>query len=125
MSDDDEHQLGLDVLIDLHGVTAEVGGGFWVSMKARRIPPDAGRPHGIQYALTIHRPGNDRVMGYDNAHSPDVGSGPSRRSRRRSLSYDHRHYREVTRAYAFETPAKLLEDFWADVERILKEEGIA
>lgn len=125
MSDDDEHHAGLDVLIDLDGVTAEVGGGFWVSMKARKVPADKGRPHGIQYALSLHRPGNERVMGYDYAHSPDVGSGPSRRSRRRSLLYDHRHYRGATKAYAFESPAKLLEDFWADVERILREEDIA
>ena len=121
---DDANDSGLDILLDLHGFAAEIGGGFWVSMKARRVPQEQGRPHGLQYALTLHRPGSERILGYDNAHAPDVGSGPSRPSRRRALAFDHRHYRATVSVYDFETPAKLLEDFWSDVERLLKEEGI-
>ena len=120
MADDNE---GLDTLLDLHGITAEIGGGFWVSMRARRVDQDQARPHGIEYALTLHRPGGQRILGYDNAHKPDIGTGPSRRSRRRALSSDHRHYREKAMPYRFITPAKLLEDFWNDVERLLREEG--
>lgn len=115
----------LTVLLDLHGFTAEVGGGFWVSMKARQVEPSGGRPHGIQYALTLHRPGNERVVGYDNAHRPQIGSGPSAASRTRVLAFDHRHIKGKVLAYTFETPLKLLEDFWADVEAILREEGIS
>jgi len=120
---DESDNYDLETLLDLHGITAEVGGGFWVSMKARKVPPDEGRPHGIQYALTLHRPGSDRIMGYDNAHAPDIGSGPSRPSRRNALAYDHRHYRGTITTYNFVSPVRLLEDFWADVERLLKEEG--
>lgn len=116
---------GLSVLLDLHGFTAEVGGGFWVSMRARVVDPSGGRPHGIQYALTLHRPGNDRVLGYDNAHQFKVGCGPSSASRSRALAFDHKHYRGNVTAYPFESPLKLLEDFWADVEAILKEEGVS
>jgi hypothetical protein len=125
MSGDNDNEFGLEALLDLHGLHAEIGDGFRVSMKARRVPADAGRPHGIQYALTLHHPEGHRVLGYDNAHAPDVGTGPSRRSRRRALSYDHRHYRNSIKAYDFRSPAKLLEDFWSDVERFLEEEGIA
>jgi hypothetical protein len=32
---------GLDRLLDLDGFIAEVGGGFWVKIVARRVPPDA------------------------------------------------------------------------------------
>lgn len=45
----------LERLLDLDGFLAEVGGGFWVKMVARRVPPDAGRPHGISYTLTTIR----------------------------------------------------------------------
>ena len=116
---------GLATLLDLHGITAEVGGGFWVSMKASRVPPTGGRPHGIQYSLSMHRPGNDRIVGYDNAHTPKVGGGPSAPSRRRALAFDHRHFKGRVSAYVFTSPEKLLEDFWSDVETILKEEGIS
>ncbi|MGE0024066.1 MAG: DUF6516 family protein [Hyphomicrobium sp.] len=94
-------------------------------MKVRRVEKSGGRPHGIQYALTMHRPGNERVVGYDNAHAPKVGSGPSAPSRQRSLAFDHRHFREKVTACPFVSAEKLLEDFWSDVETILKEEGIS
>lgn len=116
---------GLSVLLDLHGFTAEVGEGFWISMKVRVVDRSAGRPHGIQYALTLHRPGNDRVVGYDNAHRLDVGRGPSASSRSRALAFDHRHFKGTVTPYAYRSPLKLLEDFWADVETTLKEEGVA
>ena len=120
----DFDNTSISILIDLHGVTAEVGGGFWVSMKARLVEKSGGRPHGIQYALTLHRPGNDRIVGHDNAHQPKVGSGPSSPSRTRALAFDHRHFKGKITVYEFDSPLKLLEDFWADVDTILKEEGI-
>jgi Family of unknown function (DUF6516) len=122
---DDGSDNSLAILLELHGVTAEVGGGFWISMKARRVEKGGGRPHGIQYALTLHRPGNERIVGYDNAHSPKIGSGPSSLSRSRALAFDHRHFKGKVTPYEFGSPEKLLEDFWLDVEKILKEEGIS
>jgi len=116
---------GLSVLLELHGFTAEVGDAFWISMKARVVEKSPGRPHGIQYALTLHRPGNERVVGYDNAHQPKVGRGPSAASRTRALAFDHMHFKGTITPYTFESPVKLLEDFWADVETILKEEGVS
>lgn len=93
-------------------------------MKVRTVDKSGGRPHGLQYALTLHRPGNDRVVGYDNAHQAKIGSGPSAASRSRALAFDHRHFNGKVTVYTFESPLKLLEDFWADVEAILNEEGI-
>ena len=46
----------LDRLLYLDGFIAEVGGGFWVKIAVQRVPPDAGRPHGISYTLTLHDP---------------------------------------------------------------------
>lgn len=123
-ADDDASSEGLEALLDLHGFTAEIGGGFWVSMKARQVPADVGRPHGLQYALSLHRPGDERLLGYDNAHPTKVGTGPAAKSRSRESWYDHKHYRDRIVPYEFVSPAKLLEDFWCDVETLLEEEGV-
>jgi hypothetical protein len=122
MSAYDPRRAGLDSLLDLDGYAAEVGGGFWVSMSANRVPQDAGRPDGIRYALTLHRPDGHRLLGYDNAHAISVSTGPGRRSSRPN-AFDHVHRRERIIPYKFVSPGKLLEDFWTDVEMILKEEG--
>ncbi|MDP6345172.1 MAG: DUF6516 family protein [Alphaproteobacteria bacterium] len=114
---------GLDGLLELDRQVIEVGNGYWVAIRARLVPKDAGRPHGIEYALTFHTPGGRRLVGYDNAHAPHARSGPSGRSRR-PVEFDHVHRRHRVKRYLFETPGKLLRDFWADVETMLKEEGI-
>ena len=120
----DEPDSGIETLLNLHGWTDEVGGGFWVSVKAFRVPPDDERPQGINYTLTMHRPGGKRILGYDNAHYPNIGSGPARKSRQIGRGCDHRHYRDRITWYDFRSPVKLMEDFWRDVEIILEEEGV-
>lgn len=123
MSDYNPRDAGLDTLLLLDGYRAEIGGGFWVAISVSEVPPEAGRPHGIQYALTLHRPDDARVLGYDNAHAIDVRSGPSKRSAR-PAAFDHVHRGERVVPYAFRSPEDLLVDFWRDVETILKEEGV-
>jgi hypothetical protein len=63
-------------------------------------------------------------VGYDNAHYPKVGTGPAAKSQQRSRGCDHRHYRERLTWYDFESPERLIEDFWRDVQTILDEEGV-
>lgn len=75
--DSDAREHSLQGLLDLDRETIEVGQGFWIAMRAKRVPQDEQRPHGIQYALTLHRPGGDRVLGYDNAHAPKMRPNPS------------------------------------------------
>jgi hypothetical protein len=116
--------FGLEALLNLHGWSGDVGGGFWVSVRAVRVTPDAQRPHGIGYSLTLHRPDGERVLGYDNAHPPGIGSGPARKSRRRGRPRDHRHYRGRVGWYEFKSAVKLMEDFWKDVEVVLEEEDV-
>ena len=98
---DDRPDYGLETLLNLHGWTDEVGGGFWVSVKAFRVPPDDCRPQGINYSLSMHRPGGKRILGYDNAHPPKIGKGPARKSLRRSRGCDHRHFRGRITWYDF------------------------
>jgi hypothetical protein len=108
-------------LLDLDGWIAEVGGGFWVKIRARRVPPDPDRLHGIMYSLTLHRPSGERVVGYDNAHAltTKVGLGS-----RRSTQNDHRHVRGRSTPYEYKDAETLLDDFWRDVERVLRGEEV-
>jgi hypothetical protein len=114
----------LEALLDLNGWSAEIGGGFWVSVVAFRVPPDQGRPRGINYSLTLHRPGGERILGYDNAHYPPIGGGPARKVNRAGRAHDHRHQRDRISWYGFDTAAKLMGDFWDDARNLLEEEGV-
>jgi hypothetical protein len=103
MAADVDH-AGIENLLNLDGWTDEVGGGFWISVKAFRVPADNARPHGINYTLTMHWPGGGRILGYDNAHWPKIGRGPSRRSQKKGRDCDHRHFRDRITWYVFESP---------------------
>lgn len=85
------------------------------------MAPDAGRPHGINYSLTLHAPSGERILGYDNAHPVDTTRGPGRKRTRRQ---DHKHDGPAIRPYGYTDAGALLEDFWANVERILEQRGI-
>ena len=111
----------LDRLLDLDGFIAEVGGGFSVKIVVRRVPPDADRPHGISYTLTLHDPAGLRVFGIDNAHPIRVTRGPASRS---STARDHLHRGESVRLYAYRNADTLIDDFWREVEALLKREGV-
>jgi hypothetical protein len=108
-------------LLDLDGEIMEVGGGHWVSLRVRRVAVSAAKPHGIDYALTLIGTRNERLVGYDNAHRVKAGRGPGGR---RPKAADHRHIRGRVRPYAYSDAETLMQDFWTDVERILKEEGV-
>jgi hypothetical protein len=71
--------------------------------------------------LTLHDPAGRRVFGIDNAHSVRLASGPAARS---SSVRDHRHRGDSVRVYAYQDAETLLDDFWREVEAILKTEGI-
>jgi len=112
---------GLHRLVDLDGFIAEVGGGFWVKIVAGRVPPDADRPQGVSYTLTLHDPAGRRVFGIDNAHPIRMTRGPAGRS---STARDHLHRGESVRPYAYRDADTLMDDFWHEVEAILKREGV-
>jgi len=114
-------ERNLDRLLDLDGFLAEVGGGFWVKIIARQVTPDATRPHGVSYALTLHDPDGRRVFGIDNAHVVKLTRGPAGRS---SASRDHLHRGESVRRYVYRDADTVLEDFWQAVEGILKKAGV-
>ncbi len=112
---------GLDRLFDLDGFIAEVGGGLWVKIVAQRVPSDVDRPHGVSYTLTLHDATGRRVFGIDNSHVVRLTRGPAGRS---SAARDHLHRGESVRPYAYRDADTLMDDFWREVEAILKKEGI-
>ena len=96
-------------------------GGFWVKIAAVRVPADDARPHGVSYTLTLHDAAGRRVCGIDNAHAVRLTRGPSGRS---SATRDHMHRGESVRGDIYRDADTLIDDFWREVEAILKKEGI-
>jgi hypothetical protein len=114
-------ESGLETLLDLDGNIFEMGEGYWVKIEAQRVPPDAGRPHGINYSLTLHSPAGERLVGYDNAHGVPVRAG---RPDQITSPFDHTHRRCHALPYGYSDAPTLLVDFWRDVEKTLREEGV-
>ena len=113
--------VGLDTLLDLDGSILEQEGGYWIKIEARRIPPSEHAQHRIRYSLTLHDKYGTRVLGYDNAHA--VKSPKKFKFAGQRLPYDHRHRNSSDTGvpYAFESAYRLLEDFFAEVDRVIKE----
>lgn len=117
----DSTKDGIEYLLDLHLQKIGYDNGYWVTMRVFRIEPDTGRPHGLQYALTLHDHNDDRVLGFDNSHAISVGSGPAKRSRR-PKQWDHIDRRDQKSVpYRFVSPYQLVEDFFKAVDEILNE----
>jgi hypothetical protein len=110
---DQDHEL--DVLLSLDGYEFQFARGYRVKIEAQRVEVTAGRPHGIKYSLTLHDPAGRRIYGLDNAHGI-----------RRRPQFDHRHVYSGRRVvgYEYRGPVDLLEDFYREVERLLRERGV-
>ena len=112
---------GLDTLIDLHGQTLFVDEiGHWVKFIVVRSEVTADKPHGLSYSLTLHAPDGARLVGFENAHPITERRGPGTRQR---AERDHRHRLRKIRPYEYKDAATLLEDFWAEVDKVLREKG--
>src|SRR5438067_6084235 len=88
-------------------------------LQARR----GARRRAYKYSLTLHAPSGKRLVGFDNAHRVRRLSG---RFVRRSAGADHWHRdgADKGRPYEFKSPELLLEDFFKEVDRILRELGV-
>ena len=112
---------GLDTLLDLHRQTLFVDDmGHWVKFVVLRTEVTPDRPHGLNYSLTLHAPDGTRLVGFDNAHPVRERHGPGNRARVQS---DHRHRLRTIRPYGYTDAATLLEDFWKEVDAVLRERG--
>jgi hypothetical protein len=108
----------LDVLLDLHGqlLVVDEKGGHWVKFVVRKVPVTPERPHGLDYSLTLHEASGARLVGFDNAH-PASGS--------KDRAKDHRHRLKSVKPYVYRDAATLLEDFWSEVDNVLRERGVS
>lgn len=93
--------------------------GFWVKFEIKCIDPTNDRPHGIKYSITLHDRTNKRMMGFDNAHAVEYG-GKKYVSPKRTYDHWHRNENDDGQPYHYQNAGKLIEDFWKEVENILK-----
>ena len=114
---------GAEVLLDLDGqvFVVDAKGGYWVRFSVNRVASTPERPHGLKYSLTLHGPDGSRLIGFDNAHPVRESRGPGGKSRGH---LDHKHRLETVRPYRFKDAATLIEDFWAEVDKLLREKGV-
>ena len=113
---------GLDTLLDLHGQTLFVDElGHWVKFIVLRTEVTTERPHGLSYSLTLHAPDGKRLVGFDNAHPVRERRGPGTRRRTES---DHRHRLRSIWLYDYTDAATLVEDFWKEVDAVLRARGV-
>jgi hypothetical protein len=108
----------LDALLHLDGqvLVVDADGGHWVRFIVTRVAASSEKPHGIDYSLTLHGPGGERLVGFDNAHP--VGR------QKRGGPQDHRHRLQTVNPYAYRDAATLLGDFWTVVDSVLRERGV-
>lgn len=109
-------QYGLEMLLDLDGQHFQMEDGTYVRFMASECQATPERPHGVRYSLTYHDKHNQRVVGFDNAHSPPK---PKRRrfGGRKVVAHDHKHLsmNDKGQVYEFESAEQLLADFWKEV----------
>ena len=106
----------LDNLLDLHGQVLVIDAtGYWVRFVVNYAPVTEQKPHGLDYSLTMHAPDGTRLVGFDNAH-PVTG--------KRVASHDHKHRLRTVKPYAYRDAASLVADFWAEVEAVMREQGV-
>lgn len=105
----------LDTLLDLDGQVLFVDpeGHHWVRFVVQRVPVTGGKPHGLDYSLTLHGPDGESLVGFDNAHPVRRTSSPGGKA---GTTFDHRHRLKAVRPYEYQDAAALLPDFWAAVD---------
>jgi hypothetical protein len=118
-----ERVASLDALpgLDGQGYVIDPDTGLWVRFVVRPVPVTAAKPHGLDYALTMHRRDGERLVGFDNAHPVRGQTGPAGRTR---AAQDHRHRLKTVRPDDYPDAATLLTDFWAEVMAVCPEMGV-
>ena len=102
----------LENLLNLHGETFPMDNGYWVKFEAIKVEVSIKIPHGVRYSLTLHDKNNQRVIGYDNAHS----FKSKKKYGAKKETCDHIHKQMNIVAYEFESASQLMEDFWRSAE---------
>ena len=114
----------IDTLLELNGIIIEQAGGYWTKFEAFKIAKiTEERPHGIRYSLTLHNKSGHRLMGFDNAHA--VKTKPKGKHKgRKTYDHWHRHEKDEGVPYEFVNAYQLINDFWLEVDNVLKKLGV-
>ena len=112
---------GLSTLLELNESVFEQEGGYWIKIDAWEVAASAFMPAGVRYSLTLHDRHGTRVLGYDNAHAVKPPKKFAFAGQR--LPYDHKHRTAHDKGvpYHFQSAQKLLEDFFAEVDKLIQE----
>ncbi|MDR0769881.1 MAG: DUF6516 family protein [Burkholderiales bacterium] len=116
-----KRDAALDALLDLNESILDQGNGYWIKLEAWRVEVSDWTPHGIRYSLTLHEPYGKRILGYDNAHAIKPPKKFKYAGRILAFDHKHRHVSDKGVPYEFKNAQQLLEDFFADVDRVLLE----
>jgi len=111
---------GIDTLLELDGNIIQQEHGYWVEIHAWRVEVISLIPHGIRYSLTLHQLNGTRVMGYDNAHAVKPSKGFKYAGQVLPFDHKHRSISDKGVPYEFKDEYQLLQDFFADVDRIVQ-----
>lgn len=116
-------EYALELLLAYDGRKHFLASGYFLKFEVRQVEKSNRVPHGIAYSLTLHDPTGERILGFDNAH-PVAHSGSKFVKPAEEADHWHRTANDEGRPYVFVSVEKLLEDFFAEVERTLGELGV-
>jgi hypothetical protein len=114
---------GLEFLLGFNGRIHHLEKGYRLKFEIACVTATTNRPHGLSYSFTLHGPDGTRLVGFDNAHGlPAIGA----RYKRKPQASDHWHRTgtDPGRPYEFKDAETLIDDFFDEVERVLKERGV-
>lgn len=118
-------EKSLETLLTMDGqkMVIDEKRGLWTKFQAKRVQVTDDRPHGISYSLSLHDRNNKRILGFDNAHPIEYGGKHMAAPKRQ---YDHYHAFDsaVPSPYQFESPEKLVTDFWIAVDEFISGTGL-
>ena len=111
---------GLETLLELDGSVLEQEGGFWIKIEARQVPPS---PHALSGIREPHAARSVWNTGPRLRQRTAVKPPKKFKFAGQRLPYDHRHRSASDKGvpYAFESAQRLLQDFFAEVDRVIKE----
>jgi Family of unknown function (DUF6516) len=118
-----EAEYGLEFLLAFGGRVHHLEEGYWVKFEIKRVEATKERPHGLSYSFTLHAPDGTRLVGFDNAHGV-AARGSRFEAAPQASDHWHRTEYEPGRPYAFKDAETLIEDFFEEVERVLRQPGI-
>ena len=112
----------LEFLLSFDGRVHYLDDGSWIKFEIKRVKPNKKRPHGLSYSLTLHDRDGVRLIGFDNAHGLPL-SGSSFKRQQATNDHWHRTSNDPGRPYQFKDAASLIEDFFKQVEQVLRSRG--